>query len=200
MMGVLPTRPSRGRDGVVEEGGVAGAGREEDAVGVQGEDVFGGGVAGDDGRARSRGGGACAGCCTSRRGRGRRSAGLLRSGVHSRGGCDPVSDGSFDTVLARADPGHEIGGAVAGEVAEAGEGLLGGLVVGDGAHHDAAGAQLAGEGARVDAGDAGDAVVLEVVAEGALRAPVHGRRRSPRGRRRRGPGCGATRRRRSLMP
>src|SRR4029079_3348634 len=77
---------------------------------------------------------------------------------------------------ARAHPRYEICGAVAGSVAQPLQRVLCRLVGRHGAHHDAAGAELAGQRACIHAGDPRYAVLLQVMSQRALRFPVARRR------------------------
>jgi hypothetical protein len=172
-----------GFDGLGDDGGIAGAVGEEDAVGVVAEDLVDGAVEGHDDDATAVAGEAAEDVAFDAEVEGDDGEGVLGGAIGGAAGANqagaefPVGFGGFGPVVGfgGADGFNEVeafhGGGVLDEVEEF-EGVED--VGGDGSVHGSAGSEAAGEGAGVDAVDAGDVVVFEVLVEGLGGSPVAG--------------------------
>ena len=153
--------------------GVAGAVREEDAVGLESEHIFGRGLCGDDGHAAAFVGEHAQDIFLD--------AVVVGDDVQVGAGDDFVGVERVGTILLPlvavfgGDDAGEVGAVHFGDGAGLFDEDVGvGFDGGDDAAHDAVGAEMADEGAGVDLGDDRDVVVLEVFVGNATRAPVGG--------------------------
>ncbi len=167
-----------GFDALGDDGGIPRAVGEEDAVGVVAEDLVDRAVDGHDDDAAAMAGEAAQDVAFDAEVEGDDGEGSLGGAAGIKGWAEfPVGFGGFGPVvsLGGADGFNEVeafhGGGVLDNVEEV-EGVED--FGGDGSVHGSAGSKASGKGAGVDAVDAGDVVVFEILVEGLGRSPVAG--------------------------